>query len=228
MDAQTLLVGFFFYGMLEAAFRIGVLAYFAGWQCVNWKIASPHPSMLISPGYWLARNCKRVNPPQLKRIALRARLIVNYNLWNLFLSAVVFVAVVTTQHQGYVLFDITRALVVWRAVSRTFEITIAFGNDITTSYSASKLSNGARMKLALRSYFEIFLFSAAFYAIATPCLEDFSQSILASLYVGTFTNVSYVAEKLSIPHMVFLQVFATLSLVVLSIAGYIGKVKREK
>jgi hypothetical protein len=84
------------------------------------------------------------------------------------------------------------------------------------------------MKLAIRSYLEIFLFSAALYAVLSPSLQGISQSILASLYVGTLTNVPFVADKLCVPHIVFLQIFATLSLVLLSIAGYLGKVKRGK
>jgi hypothetical protein len=228
MDAPNLIIALFVYGTLEAVFRIGVLVYFVGWKYASWKLASPHISMLVSPGYWLARNCKRINPSEFKRVALRARLIANYNLWNLLLSAIVFAAVVATEHQGYAPFGITVAVIAWRSISRSFEIAIAFGNDITTPHSASRLSNGARMKLALRSYLEIFLYSAALYSVSSAKLEGLSQSMLASLYVGTLTNVPYVAERLPIPHFVFLQVFATLSLIVLSIAGYLGKVKRSR
>lgn len=132
------------------------------------------------------------------------------------------------QNESYELLGITISLVVWRAVSRSFEIAIAFGTDITTSKNSSRLLNASRMKLAIRSYLEIFLFSATLYAVLEPCFEGFNQSVLASLYVGTLTNVFYVAEKLPVPHVVFLQVFATLSLVLLSIAGYLGRVKRSK
>ncbi len=228
METQTLLLGLFLYGMLEAVFRIGVLAHLVGSRWISWKVVTPRISMLVSPGYWLAHNCKLVHPPNLKRVAVRARLIANYNLWNLLLSALVFVFVVVTQQQGYFLFEITRALVVWRSVSRSFEIAIAFGRDITTPKSSSMLTNGARMKLALRSYLEIFIYSAALYFVASPCFQDLGHSLLASLYVGTLTNVSHVSEMLPFPFLVFLQVFATLSLVVLSIAGYLGKVKRSK
>jgi hypothetical protein len=228
MNLQNLFLAFFLYTALEAILRIGVLANLAGWKYVTWKIAKPHLSMLISPGYWLAKNCKQLNPSRLNRIALRARLIANYNLWNLLLTFLVFVFILIAQNEGYELLGITISLVVWRAISRSFEIAIAFGNDITTSKNTSRLFNASRMKLAIRSYLEIFLFSAALYAVLGPSLEGISQSILASLYVGTLTNVSYVAEKLPIPHFVFLQVFATLSLVLLSIAGYLGRVKRTK
>ncbi|OIN91034.1 MAG: hypothetical protein AUJ20_12410 [Comamonadaceae bacterium CG1_02_60_18] len=51
--------------------------------------------------------------------------------------------------------------------------------------------------------------------------------MLASLYVGTMTNVPDVAKSLTFPHLVFLQVFSTLSLIVLSIAGYLAKTKSE-
>jgi hypothetical protein len=133
MDTQNLLVALILYGMLEAIFRIGVLVHLAGWRYASWKIATPHISMFLSPGYWLARNCKRLNPTRKKGIFLQARLIANYNLWNLLLSALVFVGVVAMQHQGYTPFGITIALIAWRSISRSFEIAIAFGNDITTS-----------------------------------------------------------------------------------------------
>jgi hypothetical protein len=227
MDVQNLIIAFFLYGLMEAVFRISVLLYFTGWKFMTWKLAAPDISMFVSPGYWLARNCKHFSPPKFKRVALRARLIVNYNLWNLLISSVVFVAVIATRHQGYAPLGIIVALIVWRSISRSAEIAIAFGNDIITSQSASKLTNRARMILAFRSYLEIFIFSAALYSVSSVKFEGFSQSILASLYVGTLTSVSSIADHLTIPHLVFLQVFATLSLVLLSIAGYLGKVKRR-
>jgi hypothetical protein len=184
--------------------------------------------MIFSPGYWLAKNCKEKSPHRLGRIALRARLISNYNLWNLFFSFLAFVLVVAAQEQGFVLLKITVALLAWRLISRSFEIAIAFGKDIATSESRSGLSNAARMKLAIRSYVEIFFFSAAFYTADSTCFVGLTDSILASLYVGTMTNVHDVAESLTYPHFVFLQVFATLSLVVLSIAGYLGNIKQRK
>lgn len=232
MDAQNLLLAYPLYCVFEAIFRIGVLVCFAGCRYASWKLLSPHLSMIFSPGYWLAKNCKQKSPQRLGRIALRARLITNYNHWNFYLSIVVFALVIAAQLHGFVLLDITVALLAWRLISRSFEITIAFGNDITTSESLSRLTNKTRMKLAIRSYVEIFFFSAAFYSAASPYLEGLSESMLASLYVGTMTNVDRVAESLTnsniYPHFVFLQVFATLSLVVLSIAGYLGNIKQRK
>ena len=220
-------LGFFVYMALEAVVRIGLLRYISGPRYITWKLASPHLLMLVSPGYWLAMNCKSNSPKISGRIALRARLISNYNLWNLVLSILIFVVVISTQREGYILFNISIAVITWRFISRSFEIAIAFGDDITTPLSASKLSNASRMKLAIRSYIEIFFFSAAYYSAASCELEGFGESTLASLYVGTLTNVGFVAEKLQIHHMVFFQVFSTLSLVLLSIAGYLGKVKRS-
>lgn len=228
MNLQTMLLALPIYAAFEAFFRIGVLISLVGWRHVNWKVARPHLSMLVSPGYWLAKNCKLLNPAKLKGVALRARLIVNYNLWNLLLSAIVLVATIATQSQGYVLFGITNSLIVWRAISRSFEIAIAFGNDITTPKNASGLRNEVRMKLAIKSYFEIFLYSAALYSVSSQQFQGLSQSLLASLYVGTFTDVPAVAKALPFPHLVFLQVFATLSLVVLSIAGYLSRVKQKE
>lgn len=223
-----MLFGFLIYTALEAIFRIGVLRYLAGPRYIGWKLVSPHLLMFFSPGYWLAKNCKSNSPRKIGRFALRARLISNYNLWNFLLSLLIFVIVIAIQREGYSLLNVAIAVITWRFISRSIEITIAFGQDITTSVSKSKLSNPARMKLAINSYFEIFLFSSAYYSISSCNLEGLSQSSLGSLYVGTLTNVAFVADNLEIPHMVFFQIFSTLSLVLLSIAGYIGKVKSKQ
>ena len=225
MDARNFLFALPLYAILEAILRIGVLISFVGWKNASWKVATPHLSMFVSPGYWLARNCKRLKPDKFNGLALRARLISNYNLWNLLLSGISFVAIIIAQHQGFTLLGISVSLITWRAISRSFEIAVAFGGDIMTPKNTSRLPNEARMKLAIRSFFEIFLYSAALYSASAPKLEGFSQSLLASLYVGTLTNVQYAADLLPLPHLVFLQVFATQSLLVLSIAGYLGRVK---
>ena len=54
-----------------------------------------------------------------------------------------------------------------------------------------------------------------------------SKSMRSSLYVGTMTNVPDVANSHTYPHIVFLQVFSTLGLMVLSIAGYIVEIQSE-
>lgn len=220
MDAQNLFLAFFLYALFEAVFRIGVLVCFAGCRYASCRLVSPRLSMIFSPGYWLAKNCKEMGHAE-----LRAQLITNYNHWNLCLSIVIFVLVIVAQWHGYVLLDITVALLAWRLISRSVEIAVAFGKDITSSENLSGLSNTARMELAFFSYVEIFFFSAAFYTADSACFEGLSESILASLYVGTLTNVPEVAKSLTYAHFAFFQVFATLSLVVLSIAGYIGNIK---
>lgn len=219
---------FFLYAALELFVRGAVLVFFTGLKYTSWKLLAPHIWMILSPGYWIARNCKVACVVDADSKALRARLIQNFNLWNLVISGVLLLVVLAIRSDGYRVHDLAAAFVAWRFVSRSLEIAVAFASDITTATRHSTLDNGDRMKLALRSYLEIFIYSASFYACFSAKWGGVSQSLLDSLYVGTLTNVSGVAQSLELlPHWVFVQVFATLSLVVLSIAGYLGKVKSD-
>ena len=116
MQIIDFFLGFILYTICEAIFRIRALIYFAGTQYATWKLVSPHPFMFFSPGYWLAMNCKRNSPSKLGRIALRARLISTYNVWNLLLSGLLLVAVTAIQREGFALLNITIAFISWRYI----------------------------------------------------------------------------------------------------------------
>ncbi len=224
-----IVAGFLIYTALELFLRGSVLVYFTRLKYASWKLVTPHILMIVTPGYWIARNCKLSCEADSDSPELRTKLISNFNLWNLVVSGGILLIVLTARSEGYYLLDIVTSVVAWRFVSRSFEIAIAFGKDITTSSRKSTLDNGDRMGLALRSYLEIFVYSAAFYACFSSKWTGVGQPFLDSLYVGTLTNVSEVAKSLDLsPHWVFIQVFATLSLIILSIAGYLGGVKKIK
>lgn len=228
MSLQSFVIGFFIYSVIEVFLRVGVLIYFTGVSGASWKGLTPHISMFFSPGYWISRNCKKYGPRHARPDKLRAQLILNFNLWNLVVSGIFLIFVITVRREGASLDELVVSVVAWRFISRNFEISIAFVKDITTPVRKSCLDNFHRMKLALRSYLEIFIYSAAFYGCITKCYVGAGKIFLDSLYVGTLTNVSEVAKSLVDPYWVFLQVFATLSLIILSLAGYIGKVKTTK
>ena len=124
----------------------------------------------------------------------------------------------------------------FRFISRSFEIIFSFGSDAidnTNAKGRSGLGKFERLKLAVISYFEIYIYSASFYMILL--IHDKSdqlwllKSILMSLFVGTLTNVAYIHEALGPSNwqqlLPFVQVFTTLSLVVLSLAAYVSRIE---
>lgn len=118
----------------------------------------------------------------------------------------------------------------WRFYSRSVEIIFAFGFDVfdENSKSGSYLDKFKRLKLAAISYFEIYLYSASFYMTIVSNHHVF-KSLVMSLSVGTLTNVAYAEQELSNWQQLFpfIQVFATLSLVVLSLAVYVSGLKKD-
>jgi len=89
MHTPRFLLAYPLYCLFEGLHRIGVFFFCAGYQSASWLLLKPSLSMILSPGYWLASNCKKLGSR-----SCRARLIVNYNHWNLYLSILIFVLVV--------------------------------------------------------------------------------------------------------------------------------------
>lgn len=125
-------------------------------------------------------------------------------------------------------FSLILLVAIVRFVSRSFEITYAFGRDVLQdSVTTTRLTKYERIKLALISYIEIFSYSAAAYLLL-PTVAGPADAITLSLNVGTLTNVGYAFSKPDAPlivNIVFIQVFTTLSLVVLSLASYLSREK---
>lgn len=120
------------------------------------------------------------------------------------------------------------SLAVTRFISRSIEITYAFIKDAFQSpgdSSATNLTKTERIKLAAKSYVEIYFFSAPAYLILQKCIDPWAAMSL-SLNVGTLTNVGLAfidTSKALEANIVFFQVFTTLSLVVLSFAMYLAR-----
>ena len=120
----------------------------------------------------------------------------------------------------------------YRFISRSLEITFAFSFDsFNENDNKSGLNKLERISLAIHSYLEIYVYSASFYVTIIHNSAGFSlilKSLLASLSVGTLTNIGYIQNEILLPSelsqlLVFFQVFATLSLVVLSLAMYVSR-----
>lgn len=205
------------------------------------------PITILSPGLLVSGNCKELIKKEfpygkIRRKRELAKFIKASNCWNLILSFFLLCITLFLQANNLLL-DLFKAFVMWRYISRSFEITIAFSKDILTSESASSLDNHARMKLAIRSYFEIFIYSSAFYSAFSCDMLTIFEPVLISLFVGTLTNLSGAIDSLTqccilsndstswiflLRCSVYIQVFATLSLIFFGFAGYLSRVKSDK
>ncbi len=187
--------------------------------------------IFISPGYYLARYYKNKTAyfHPLDRAKARAKIIEANNVYNWLVSATLFIAssVIWQFPKNEFLISCLSGILFWRYISRSFEISYAFGIDaVLKEESKSGLDKHSRIRLALVSYVEIYLYSASFYLAFFPS-ENGLSALMMSLNVGTLTNVGYAfsdASKISdVTILVFVQVIATLSLVVLSLASYVSR-----
>lgn len=154
----------------------------------------------------------------------RKEFIISNNTDNIIVSTLLFFGTFALHLLKFVP-DIFIGFLFWRFMSRSIEITYAFGNDILNERNESGIEKNQRIQLALKSYLEIYIYSAAFYFVLSPHLASLESAMLGALYVGTLTNISFVTNCIEMKYLVFLQVFATLSLIILSIAGYLGNAK---
>lgn len=188
-------------------------------------------TMFISPGYYLARYYKNYTDHfnSIDREEARAQFIKANNIHNWLVSSTLFIACNFVWYfwgsSKLIIFCLS-GILFWRFISRSFEITYAFGCDAVSKKNSTGLDKFERIRLALISYSEVYLYSASFYLAFFPNADTYS-SITTSLNVGTLTNVGYPfpTERTTdwIVNFVFVQVVATLSLVVLSLASYLSR-----
>lgn len=188
-------------------------------------------ALAVSQDFWWAKRfksrIKQFQPAQLRTNSLRRYVEVNnrMNLWiSIALTASIFVACAVARHSvGY---QLLLAAGVIRLISRSFEVAYAFGRDVLQqSENTTGLNKFERIKLALVSYIELFIYSAGAYLVL-PTTKGPMEAVAISLNVGTLTNVGFAfpdRHNLIWNGMVFIQVFATLSLVVLSLASYLSR-----
>jgi hypothetical protein len=185
------------------------------WEC--WKDIG----IFVSPGYWLARYYKG-KIKCAKEEATLARYLKLNNWLNLWISVAILLGVDLAATFG-VEKSVMAGLVFWRFLSRSTEIAYAFGKDVVSkSKPTSDLDKFDRIRLAINSYFEIVVYSAAFYFVVNTD-KSFVCSLLDSLGVSTLTNVPGAIEPNWIGFVVYGQVLTTLSLVVLSLAVYVSR-----
>ncbi|MCX4146900.1 MULTISPECIES: hypothetical protein [Paraburkholderia] len=191
-------------------------------------------AIIVSPGFWLSRClANRTRPlPKPQSTSARRILITKSNLLNLVVSALIasisLLAMLSTR--GALAWSLIADLAALRYISRTTEIAYAFGRDVLTpTENKSGLDKHARLGLALRSYCELFLLAIPVYLLCFPKYATPLKALTLSLCVGTLTNVGYGLPE---DHgfrslLIFPQVIATLSLVLLSLASYISRPEPE-
>lgn len=180
---------------------------------------------ILSIGYAFASYYKGEKGEKLKDFIERC------NLYNLILSFILMVCsfIIISNVNDLAIILLIQVINGYRFISRSFEIVIAFGGDVLKEeQNRSGLVKSQRIELAVKSYFEIYLYSASFYATIINNDSDtplILKSLLMSLSVGTLTNVAYSQENLSdwLQLLPFVQVLATLSLVVLSLTMYVSR-----
>jgi hypothetical protein len=197
-----------------------------------WEEGHEYTLMLSQDFWWAKRFKSRIKQFQSQDLRLQKLKIYvqennKLNFWvSLTLTGILFCFY--TPNNRSVLFDLLLMVGVIRFISRSFEIAYAFGKDVLqTSESATGLSKIERVRLALLSYAEIFVYSTAAY-LALPTVDGPLDALVVSLSVGTLTNVGFAfGTKNVLPYniLVFVQVFTTLSLVVLSLASYLSREK---
>lgn len=223
-----------------ATFIYGTLAYIVKrsiynslkverYQFFDWKPGYEW-ALILSPDFWWAIRfksrikalCAEHSKEKLKTFVTASN---SYNFWFSLAFGVITLIFASHFPTSYVA-HLLISLAAIRFVSRSLEITYAFVTDaFQDSESTTGLTSKERIMLAMKSYVEIYLYSAPAYLIFTKC-NDAWAAISLSMNVGTLTNVG---QAFGIPgigfeiNLVFIQVFTTLSLVILSLASYLSR-----
>ncbi len=187
---------------------------------------------ILSIGYAFADYCKEEKNLNLKSFIERC------NHWNFIVSLILMVCsfLILRYSESQNLMLLIQTINGYRFISRSFEIIFAFSFDVLrkseNENGKSGLNKFERLQLAVISYFEIYIYSISFYlSIITQNNFDFNtlilKSIQMSLSVGTLTNVAFSQDEKLLSNWLqllpFVQVIATLSLVVLSLAIYVSR-----
>jgi hypothetical protein len=145
---QLSLLSFVIYAVVELMFRGCILFYVSDKACISWRIFASYKYLHLiipSPGLWASENykeaIKKAFPYKKIRKELLSRFIKSSNCWNIIFSLVLLLISLCIPRNGDVFIDIFLALIIWRYISRSFEIMIAFGRDVLSPNSSSNLNN---------------------------------------------------------------------------------------
>jgi|GEM_PF-6230509 len=182
--------------------------------------------LVASPDYWFADTFKRRLCPEQRR-----RFLQECNWLNIAASLVILILLDVLDSLGLLggaLLVTAKSFLVYRLISRVIEITVGFYKDVVVEAEprCTGLCAGQRISLAIHSYFDIIaLYAAVYFAVfprLLPCrLRSPVGAFLYSCSVSSFI-FSLPSRGDPISSLVVLtQMFASLNLVVLSVAVYI-------
>ncbi|MBC5853340.1 hypothetical protein [Vibrio metschnikovii] len=161
---------------------------------------------------------------------MRSSFIERSNRYNLMLSVALIVLIVPLHYMTFSVGGILWLGVVFgvciRTISRSLEIVYAFTRDVIAYDNAqtSTLNKFDRIKLALTSYLENILNFTVVYTVFGGAQLNLIQSLFDSIGRSTISNVSVsISSGATLQAFAYLQVFTSLTLVVLSLAIYVGR-----
>jgi hypothetical protein len=197
--------------------------------------------LFVSPGYFFSRYFKKKiqykdrNFNQRLQKKSKASFLKSANNTNLVASSVIFLILSIIgllkneiEHQSFE-FIIQTALffTLIRTCSRSIEIIYAFTNDVIKieNSNGSSLNKYDRVKLALNIYVENILnFSAIYYLLQKEYINILG-AFFSSVGRSTISNLDLKHSEVLLSFVVYGQVITTLTLVVLSLAIYVGRKK---
>jgi|GEM_PF-4172748 hypothetical protein len=162
-----------------------------------------------------------------------------FSNWANVVITIIFVIIVLLVRENRIL-QFLFAILLFRVLSRTVEIVIAFYQDsvrtkmdrqtLNMGYKASSLKRGHRISLALHSYFELSILFALIYKMSdkfhyfknSGYMDSFLDYVLYSFSVSAY-NFSFDMGFTTFQKLIHVsQVFSSIVLVALSISSYIG------
>lgn len=171
----------------------------------------------------------------------RSEIIKNTNFYNLFFSFVLFIIVIIVdvlpKLDSVCIFGLTgkriiEGIVIARLITRSFEVSVAFFNDVIviSDEPKSDLNAGERIILAVLSLLELVLSYAVYYYL---CGFGKLEAITRSFGNSTLTDVSFfnAAGEILPPSFCFvvaMQVITSFVLISFSIASYLNNIKSEE
>lgn len=199
------------------------------------KISIEKFGKFYSPDYYTASVFKSLSGYNNNKIVANYYQTIYVKTWNktnIYVSFFYYLILLIAFSNNY-FFSLLFGFSFVRFFSRCSEISIAFFHDVINKPEKSIykrntfLTKYERIHLAAVSYVEIYFLSAAMYLTIKPSSENCLNSIVDSLSVGSLTNVGRVVSgpSTSVDLYVFVQVFTTLVLIIMSLAVYVGREK---
>lgn len=231
LSAGVFLFAIFIYGLLAYIIKRKIYNSLEIQRCQSFDWKPGHEwALILSPDFWWAIRFKsRIKAlcTEHPKEKLKSFVTFNntYNFWFSLTFGIVTLTFASHFPNSYTA-HLLVSLAVIRFVSRSLEITYAFVTDaFQDSDSTTGLTSKERIILAMKSYVEIYLYSAPAYLIFTKC-NDAWAAISLSMNIGTLTNVGLAFGIVGMGfeiNMIFIQVFTTLSLIILSLASYLSR-----